>query len=303
MVFLNLLVLFFYGFYNSFYTIVIIQLVQAAILHFKNLKMTETDGAIGIAIGCGLTVIITILGATKVGQRIASLFFHGRNAVSREFRQIDPLINEVIESINKKHGTRYERKNIKLIMVDDKTLQASAFGHSTLIVFTGILQTLSDEEIKGVLAHEFGHLFYRDSVFLTVLAFSSIFTGIFFLPWNTFIKSVRDAKAKGEDPGFMRKVLIALLFCFYLVPLIIDFIIQNLVRTYLLLTSRFVETRSDIFSAELGYGEGLIGYLEKIQMMTSGNPNFFERFFTTHPEPMKRIDRLEKAMAANLDQP
>ena len=42
-------------------------------------------------------------------------------------------------------------------------VNAFALGRNTIVVTRGIMSALSDEEIKGVLAHEFAHIVNKDT--------------------------------------------------------------------------------------------------------------------------------------------
>jgi len=62
----------------------------------------------------------------------------------------------------------------KLAIVPDKTPNAFVFGRtaadSTLAVHEGLLAQLNEEEVKGVIGHELGHLKHKDYVVMTALS-------------------------------------------------------------------------------------------------------------------------------------
>jgi len=62
----------------------------------------------------------------------------------------------------------------KLAIVPSPAPNAFVFGNSssnmTLAVHEGLLRQLNEDEVKGVLAHELGHIKHRDSIVMTVLS-------------------------------------------------------------------------------------------------------------------------------------
>lgn len=62
----------------------------------------------------------------------------------------------------------------RLAIVPNPTPNAFVFGNSssnmTLAVHEGLLKQLNEDEVRGVLAHELGHVKHRDSIVMTVLS-------------------------------------------------------------------------------------------------------------------------------------
>jgi heat shock protein HtpX len=62
----------------------------------------------------------------------------------------------------------------RLAIVPNPTPNAFVFGNSssnmTLAVHEGLLKQLNEDEVRGVLAHELGHIKHRDSIVMTVLS-------------------------------------------------------------------------------------------------------------------------------------
>jgi predicted Zn-dependent protease len=46
----------------------------------------------------------------------------------------------------------------------DKSINAMAYPGGTVVVYTGLLEKASDDELAGVLGHEFGHVIHHDSL-------------------------------------------------------------------------------------------------------------------------------------------
>ena len=62
----------------------------------------------------------------------------------------------------------------RLAIVSSPTPNAFVFGNSsskmTLAVHEGLLKQLNEDEVRGVLAHELGHVKHRDSIVMTILS-------------------------------------------------------------------------------------------------------------------------------------
>jgi len=62
----------------------------------------------------------------------------------------------------------------RLAVVPNPTPNAFVFGNSssnmTLAVHEGLLRQLNEDEVRGVIAHELGHIKHRDSIVMTVLS-------------------------------------------------------------------------------------------------------------------------------------
>ena len=62
----------------------------------------------------------------------------------------------------------------RLAMVQNESPNAFTFGttraNSTLAVHTGLLKTLSEDEVRGVIGHELGHIKHRDFMVVTMLS-------------------------------------------------------------------------------------------------------------------------------------
>ena len=93
----------------------------------------------------------------------------------RTFTNMKPLpdeykwIHEMVEDIVKKAGLK---KKPRLYLVNDGTPNAFAFGygksHAYIAVHTGLVEMLTKDEIKAVLAHEAGHVKHNDIVLITI---------------------------------------------------------------------------------------------------------------------------------------
>jgi len=82
----------------------------------------------------------------------------------------NPWLESTVKELADKNGQQMP----KLAIVPDKTPNAFVFGRTansaTLAVHEGLLRSLNENEVKGVIGHELGHLKHKDYVVMTVLS-------------------------------------------------------------------------------------------------------------------------------------
>ncbi|MCX7759426.1 MAG: M48 family metalloprotease, partial [bacterium] len=90
-----------------------------------------------------------------------------------DFVSVDELPKSIAEFVKKTFndkGVRLPRIGI----IDDYTPTAFTYGNfpsnARVIISRGLLDIMDEEEAKAVLAHEFGHVFHYDFVFMTLAA-------------------------------------------------------------------------------------------------------------------------------------
>ncbi|HIQ50119.1 MAG TPA: protease HtpX [Nanoarchaeota archaeon] len=210
-----------------------------------------------------------------------------------------PLENEKIEKMVRKLAEKAKIGMPKLYIVETPQPNAFATGrdkkHCAIAVTTGLLETLNDKEIEGVLAHEVAHIKNRDMLISTIAA--TIAGAISYIAEIFWWSSIF-----GEEE---EKPIWAVIPVIILAP-IAALLIQ-------LAISRGREFLADETGAKLtGKPEALASALRKISQIAEENPldhgsvatshmwivnpfkgDFFVKLFSTHPPVEERIKRLE----------
>ena len=199
----------------------------------------------------------------------------------------------------------------KVAIVPTQTPNAFATGrspqHAVVAVTEGILHLLSEDELRGVLAHEVSHVRNRDILVMSVAA--TIAGAISFMArmfwWNSLFGGSRDRN------GNWAAMLLAV------VGMVLAPIAALLVQ---LAISRSREYKADYTGAKtLGQPLALASALEKLEVanrrrpLTFGSPasqslfivnpfsgGAFVRMFSTHPPVKERVARL-RALAQGID--
>jgi heat shock protein HtpX len=132
---------------------------------------------ISYAIGLELSPVTTLLGAMV----IAVIFILIQYAISpyivaatTRLRYLNPGENTWLEQTVSKLAQEAEVNQPRLAVVPDQTPNAFVFGNSssnmTLAVNQGLLNQLNEDEIRGVIAHELGHVRHKDSIVMTFMS-------------------------------------------------------------------------------------------------------------------------------------
>ena len=180
------------------------------------------------------------------------------------------------------------RRDIDIYIVDTMIINAYALGRNTVAVTKGAIDSLSEEELKGFIAHEIGHIAHGDTIalLLTVIG-NGIFTLVVMCAQFALniINSMVDRRGLvGAALGFMKIFFNIVLFYFYYIG---QFILS--------INSRKNEYAADAFAFDIGYGDDLVSALYILQdMRISDNGKLVDRLCASHPHIAKRIGTLER---------
>ena len=175
----------------------------------------------------------------------------------------------------------------------DARTNAVTFGFHTIGLTGGILQTASDEELKGVISHEVGHISHYDFVY-QVLLFSMQLLGylipaLFFGLAGNLIIAVVPA---------VRFAVVGMARLWWSLYKLLHHTIYGISRIADVNINKYAEYRCDTYAVRYGCGEGLLSFLRRLEVAETGGerPSFTEYIMSTHPSTEKRIVRLEKLL-------
>lgn len=236
-----------------------------------------------LVLGSGGMAGTLLLSLTPVGDFLLGFSHRLRSLDSGEAGKLIPLFSDVC------FYAGVSPDDYKLYVQDNATPNAMALGKNMIIATTGFLATASDREIKGVLAHELGHLALGHTFWSTLVCASEV-VGFTVISIYSLVANIAGA--------FCRIPIIGL------VAMMINWPLAILIRLFTWLVSwpwsllyyfgsRGDEYDADAFASQLGFGAGLRSFLEYV--LSHEKPSgFFSQFMSTHPHTYKRIARLVK---------
>lgn len=226
-------------------------------------------------------------------------------------RRIRPLFNEVYAAARRKSPEI--SGSVKIFVQYSRNPNAFAVGRRSVCVTTGLLNR-PDEEIKGILGHEFGHLAHKDTDLNLVVNIADSMTNLVFLGvWIVvfavrillkIISLVTSVFSYGAS-AFVTEMIDIMtdlaVFCTVYIFKKLWIITGNLL---FMARNRKAEYDADRFSFELGYDGGIISFLYALPDSVKGKRNPVRRLIkaiatvgATHPQTWKRIEVLEKLRA------
>lgn len=226
-----------------------------------------------------------------------SLFFRSRlrRPMQAEAEKLELAFRAVRESAGYK-------KAVKLRIHESGEWNAFAIGPHTIAVSKRMLADLTDDELKGVLAHELGHLISYDTVIVAAYVTAGYLPRVLGLVYRWIVKVA--GKGFSLLSGIVWLLIFGGIFYFlHLLPAVVAIILFVIVWAILnrvfnllsLLLSRLTEYRQDAFAQRLGYGKGLRDVLEKLTHKGDHDVNpYYIVFHSTHPIIYNRIQRLEE---------
>ncbi|MCL2372742.1 MAG: M48 family metalloprotease [Defluviitaleaceae bacterium] len=204
-----------------------------------------------------------------------------------------PLFEEAYESA--KELVPSINQGIKIYIMDAMYVNAFAIGRRTIAVTRGALETFTEDELKGILAHELGHMNYGHTKALLLSLIGNLFFSVIIWFFRLVLNILQIA-----TNIFAHISVIALGFAFFtfIIRIIVEastFVFVNLSQIILALNSRTNETQADKFAHDIGYGKELISSMYLLQKISMNKKmRLADRAKASHPHLAYRISKLEK---------
>ena len=219
--------------------------------------------------------------------------FRLRKPMVAEAEKLEPAFREVAERARL-------RKTVKLRIEESKEWNAFAVGTRTIAVSKRMLADLTEDELKGTLAHELGHLVSFDTIVIAAYVMAGRLPRMMGYVFRVIMSAMSLSLSFGIAGLLVLGVVFYLLHLLQAVIAILLFVLlfallNRIFRFFSLLLMRLTEYRQDAFAQQLGYGKGLRDTLEKITYKGEQYVNpYFIVFKSSHPMIYNRIRRLEK---------
>ncbi len=262
-----------------------------AILPFQIVEDSTMNFVYMGLIGLAVNLVFILISLTPFGEAIWRLRNRIKKAPEAALESQWIMANEVFEEVKEKANSisRSVSKKVKLYYDDSDDLNAFALGHRTVIVTRGMLSQANPDILKGVLAHELGHIAHGDSdLKLGINVSNSIL--IIFLTIVNIINNFIIGLFLSTNSSIIHILAMILKFVFGIL-LIGLFKVWNWIGTLCInWSSRKAEFAADSYAKELGYGEELEIFLRCIDDKVKTNK--FSLMFQTHPDTGDRLSNL-----------
>ena len=200
------------------------------------------------------------------------------------------LLAEDIEQTNK------TKTKFRLYVVPDNSLNATAYGANCISVTQGTLKSADTVTLAGVIAHEASHILCLDpelcrAIFASVLAIilamsaaSYVVIALIFVAFSVFglrspFSILMFKGVTKVSKGVFKALQLGLIAVY---------------KTIVSILSQNAEYRCDAFACELGYGQNLACFLEKIESGSLKKLTLADVLYRTHPPTEKRIAKIER---------
>lgn len=175
----------------------------------------------------------------------------------------NPWLETTVKGLADKSGIPMPR----LATVPDPTPNAFVFGRTvsgaTLAVHEGLLRNLNENEVKGVIGHELGHIRHKDYIVMTVLSALPLIA--YLIARGTWQAAWISGGSRKKDEGSMRAALVIIGVLSYVVYFVTLLCVMRL--------SRLREHYADAYSAYVtGSPRSLESALTKITYGLSLSP-------------------------------
>lgn len=175
----------------------------------------------------------------------------------------NPWLESTVKGLADKTGIPMPR----LATVPDNTPNAFVFGRTatgaTLALHEGLLRNLNEDEVKGVIGHELGHLKHKDYIVMTVLSALPLLA--YLVARGTWQAAWISGRSREKNEGNMRAALFVVGIISYVVYIISLLCVMRL--------SRLREHYADAYSAYVtGSPRSLESALTKITYGLSLSP-------------------------------
>lgn len=234
---------------------------------------------LSIVSGAVLGVVILIVSAAfeRLGLRL-----RGYRRLSRqEVRRVAPLVKDVADAMQLSALPRFAMADI---------LVPNAWTHMrTVVITTGLLQTLSDPELRAVLAHELEHWRSGDAVGLHF-----VWAAAWPIALNYNIGMVLAGKhlsGGGKSQTGPFKGLIWLIGWIVAWPAWV--IIKLIITPVVAASQRRYEYAADAAAAKIGFASDLSSALRKMSAFEGGRSGWEQAMAATHPPTELRLEALQ----------
>lgn len=178
------------------------------------------------------------------------------------------------------------------------TVNAFAVGRKTISVTRGAINTFNPDELKGILAHELGHMANGDTKALLIKLVGNGFFSVIIFVLRFIVNILENLSLILSSRNIVLAVIsfVTIISRIFMDLAIIVFVFVG--DAIIALNSRYSEFLADEYAHLIGYGADLKNALYILSKLTMPRKvTLMERIRATHPYTSARIERLEQLEA------
>ena len=202
--------------------------------------------------------------------------------------KLNPLFEEVYNKA--KEIDPSISSNIKLYMNDNMEPNAFATGRNTICLTKGLL-SYTDDEIKAIFSHEFGHLRNKDTDLLLLITVGNFIIMFFFIVFRLIFRTT------GIIASIINRSWGTLIITLFIDTIYVAMfsLWTRLGAVLVLHSSRRSEYEADKFAFDTGYGYYLAEALDKLSLYSGErSKGIFDTLMSSHPRTDDRIAKLQE---------
>jgi len=238
--------------------------------------------------------ISVAIALSPIGEAILRLTEGCRRLKTREeIETLLPLFEEVYQDAKEKYPGL--NNNVQLFLTDKMYVNAFAIGQRTVAITKGTVETFSQDELKGVIAHELGHISHGDT---KALLLNVVGNGLFtiLIMFVRLLMATLHALSESIEAMAALSIIFSVLRFIFDVALLLFLLLGQIILS---MNSRYGEYLADEFASRAGFGDELISALYILQKTSlPGGLTLLERLRASHPHLADRIARLERLQGA-----
>ena len=262
-----------------------------------------------IAIGISAIFVLVLSGGFLFGQWWFSdtLSMKAMRAVEVTPEQA-PSVHAIVDRICAMADMNKPRVAISDSPVPNAFATGRSPNRSVVVVTTGILKQLDEEELEAVLAHELSHVAHRDVTVMTIASFTSILAGFITRSamWGSMMRGGRDRNTAVVFMAVMAVSAIVYFISFILIRSLSRYRELGADRGAALLTGKPSALASALVKISGGMNAIPDKDLRSMEPVSSiaiapafkgGKGMGMGAIFATHPPLQERLDQLAKISA------
>lgn len=279
-------------------------ILNAVIIGFISMLFFSLPGGWGMVVGLLIYIGSVSIALSPIGEWMLRRQTGCKKIEDWEIiNRMEPLFREVYEKA--KVENPMISNDVRLFINDDVCPNAFATGRKTVCITKGLLG-MTDDEIKGTLAHEFGHLSHKDTDRILVVSVgNTVITAICVMfqvaaMVSEFIMNLI-AAFRNDDSSFTISMFAAI-SRFLTVVMIGAFMkVWSAIGVALCMkTSRGNEYIADEFAYKLGFGDELCAMLGRFSVNESKPKGLFANLASSHPASVDRIAKIQALKTAQI---